>query len=121
MHGSPGAAFVHKPVSLCGSRARRLGCPRKGRGCMGKNQWIAVVLGAIGSVGTTANASLTAIEAPPSGEKNQAQILSHFYGGTFVSDRNDLTNGTLRAVRLDDSGGDSTFAGGPYSVETIAK
>jgi hypothetical protein len=67
------------------------------------------------------NANLTSIQAPPSREQDQAQILGHAYGGTFVSDGNDLTNGAIRAVRLDDATGDQVFAGGTYSVRTLAQ
>ena len=62
-------------------------------------------------------AGLTSISAPPSSEKDQVQILSHTYGGTFVADGNDFTNGAIRAVRLDDSGGDSFFNSGIYSAQ----
>jgi hypothetical protein len=66
-------------------------------------------------------AGLTSISAPPSREKDQAQILSHTYGGTFVADGNDFTNGAIRAVRLDDGGGDSFFNSGIYSANTLAQ
>jgi len=87
---------------------------------MVKSRLIAVVLGALGSV-EAASASLTQIQSPAGKEASQAQILSEFYGGTFVSNGNNFTNGSITAVRLDDSGADSTFKAGTYSVNTIAK
>src|SRR5215467_10189033 len=68
-----------------------------------------------------ASASLTSFQPPPSRESDQAQILSHVYGGTFLEDGNDFTNGAIRAVRLDDTSGDQLFTAGTYSVRTLAK
>ena len=86
-----------------------------------RRKFSAIVLGAAMSVAGASHASLTTIQAPPSREANQAQILSHFYGGTFVASGNDFSNGSLTAVRLNDSGGDTNFTGGDYTVTTIAK
>ena len=83
-----------------------------------RSHWKAVVFGAAISVAGASHASLTTIQSPPSREANQAQILSHFYGGTFVASGNDFTNGSLTAVRL---GKDATFDGGNFAVQTIAK
>jgi len=85
---------------------------------MRKKQWMAMLFSAAGWVVTPAQAGLTPIQSPPPGEKNQAQILSEFYGGKFMSSGNDFTNGSLRAVRLIS---DSTFAAGDYAVKTIAR
>ena len=87
---------------------------------MGMHKWFAVVLGSIGFFGS-AKAGLTSIQSPPHGEANQAQILSHVYGGSFVADGNNFSNGSLKALRLDDSGADSTYAGDQYFVRAIAK
>lgn len=48
--------------------------------------------------------TFTTVNAPPSGEKSQAQLLSQVYGGTWVANGNNYTNGTLTATRLADAG-----------------
>src|SRR3954470_19278443 len=68
-----------------------------------------------------ARASFTPFQSPPSREADQAAILGHAYGGTFTQAGDDFTNGVIRAVRIDDSSGDQLFAGGTYSVRTLAK
>jgi hypothetical protein len=47
----------------------------------------------------------TPISAPPGSEKNHAFILGQIYGGTWVADGLDFTNGTLTAKRVSDGGG----------------
>ncbi len=52
-----------------------------------------------------AKAGYTTINAPnfgKGGEASQAEILSHTYGGTFVADGLNFTNGSKTAVRIDD-------------------
>jgi hypothetical protein len=66
---------------------------------------------------SAANAGFTTI-GPTSnpGEPNQATILSHIYGGTFVADGVNFTNGSLTATRVDDDA-DQSFAG-PITAPT---
>ncbi len=52
-----------------------------------------------------AQAGYTAINAPnygKGGEASQAEILSNTYGGTFVADGLNFTNGAKTAIRIDD-------------------
>jgi hypothetical protein len=85
-----------------------------------KSRWIAVVFGTVGCVSGVAHASFTPIQSPPHGEANQAQILSEVYGGTFSADGHDFTNGSIRAVRIDDAQ-DALVFSGQFFVRAVAK
>jgi len=74
---------------------------------------------AAASFAAAAQAGLTSTKAPPTGEKSLVDILTNVYGGTFTSQGNDFTNGSLTAVRLDDSN-DQTWTSGTYSLRTLA-
>lgn len=66
---------------------------------------VAATLGAGSAV--FAVSSYTPVNAPIyAGEKSVAEILGNVYGGTFTPSGNDLTNGTITAVRVADN--DST-------------
>lgn len=89
----------------------------------GRNTLLQTMIGlsAMALGASAARASFTPFQSPPSGEADQAQILAHAYGGTFMQAGDDFTNGAIRAVRIDDSGSDQLFTGGTYSVRTLAK
>jgi hypothetical protein len=69
---------------------------------------------------TSANAGLTSIKAPKTGEMGIEQILEGTYGGNFTLSGGNLTNGTITAVRVDDDL-DQTFAAGTYDICAKAK
>jgi len=93
---------------------------------MSKKSGFVKVLGAVaaialGVLGTgKAEASFTSIQSPWPGEASQGQILSHTYGGTFVQNGLDYTNGNITAVRVDDAF-DQVFHFDIASIKTIAK
>lgn len=75
---------------------------------MAKQSGFKKFLGVIAAIGLSAlgasqaHAGFTTINAPHPGEKTQAQILSHSYGGNFVADGVNFTNGSTTAYRIDD-------------------
>lgn len=67
-------------------------------------------VGVLSACSGAANAGLTGVFAPPSGEATHAQIFSNVYGGIFAPGPNgapSYTNGSITATRMDDilSGG----------------
>src|SRR5829696_2712749 len=71
-------------------------------------------------VAAPARAGFSSISTPPTREQDQAQILSHAYGGTFTPSGNNFTNGTITAVRVDDSADQTWSDGGTWNVRTLA-
>jgi len=65
-------------------------------------------------------ATLTTVQAPPSGEATHAEILSSIFGGTFAASGDDFTNGVLNAVRVDDDF-DQVWPSNVYSAEAQAR
>lgn len=53
-------------------------------------------------INSAARASLTSV-LDNSNETTISEILANVYGGEFAQDGNDLSNGTVSAVRVDDS------------------
>ncbi len=76
----------------------------------------AVSLSVLGAA--NAQAGFTPVNSPCSGEMSQSQILSHSYGGKFVSKGMNLTNGHITAVRLCDSE-DQKFSFNIASIKTL--
>jgi hypothetical protein len=64
-----------------------------------------VVLGAVVALisVTSVQAGFTSIGSPPSGELNQERILEGIYGGNFVVSGHNFSNGTVSAVRVEDT------------------
>lgn len=62
---------------------------------------------------TSAFADFTTIKAPSSNEAGFNAILSSVYGGSFVKTDYDYSNGTIKAVRVDDAD-DKLFPSGSY-------
>ena len=77
----------------------------------------AVSLGVLAS--SNARAGFTTVNAPWKGEDSQAQILSHAYGGNFQANGLDFTNGTVTAVRQDDTT-NASFHFDISSIKTIS-
>jgi hypothetical protein len=68
-------------------------------------KWIlsAAIAGAIAAVGgANAQAGFTQIGATRKTEATQEQILEHTYGGDFVANGTNFSNGSVTATRLDD-------------------
>lgn len=70
------------------------------------------------AVGTQA-ATVTSIGAPAAGEKNHAQIFGDIFGGVFVQNGNDFSNGVVNMVRVDDDL-DQTYNFGTWSAKAWA-
>jgi hypothetical protein len=67
---------------------------------------LAAVLGACTWGAGRAEAGLSPLGASKTaGEATPEQIFGHAYGGTFVRDGNNFSNGTVTATRIDDDGG----------------
>ena len=76
------------------------------------------VAGAVLAIAGSTQAHFTTINPPAPGEMTQAQILSHTYGGTFTQHGLNMSNGQVKAVRMDDCK-DETFNFDIQSVRTI--
>jgi hypothetical protein len=85
------------------------------------------------ATGRNAQAGFSPVNAPSSAnEMGHAEILSHTYGGAFVANGVDFTNGSITAHRLDDgnasdmnmavgAGTDQCWANGAFSVRAVAR
>lgn len=58
---------------------------------------------ALALVTNSAEAASTTVNPPQYGEASHADIFSQVYGGTFVADGLNFTNGTITAKRVDDN------------------
>jgi hypothetical protein len=68
---------------------------------------------------TPAIAGFTNVGDPYPGEKSHAEIFGLVYGGTFVADGNNFSNGSLTAERVDDAD-DILFAASGPTVDSRA-
>ncbi len=68
---------------------------------------------------TSAQAATTSVNPPPSDEDSHAQIMDHFYGGSFEHHSPSLSNGSITAQRVDDDN-DQVLSPGVYKVEAMA-
>jgi len=86
-------------------------------------KWIlsATIVGAVAAFGAVdAHAGFTEIGKGRKAEANQEQILEHTYGGDFVANGANFSNGTVTATRLDD-GNDSVWSSTQVSsARTVA-
>jgi len=78
---------------------------------------VAMGLGAF--TAASAQAGFSTVNAPWPGEDSQSQILSHAYGGSFTSNGLNFTNGSVTAIRQDDSA-NATFHFDIASIKTIS-
>src|SRR4051794_22596079 len=76
---------------------------------------------ALGGVSQSqARGALTELRSTPHAtEQNQAQILSHTFGGSFSASGSGFTNGAITATRVDDLH-DVAWAGGKLTLTPIA-
>jgi len=77
----------------------------------------ALSLGVLGAA--KVQAGYTTVNAPWKGEDSQSDILSHAYGGSFVQNGLNFSNGSVSAIRQDDSA-NAVFHFDIASITTIS-
>ena len=70
---------------------------------IGRGPAAAVVLGGCLAASVPAMAGFTTVNALPPGEKSIKEILDHVYGGSFVANGVNYSNGPLTASRINDT------------------
>lgn len=70
---------------------------------IGRRPAAAVVLGACVAASAPALAGFTTVNGPAPGEKSIKEILDHVYGGNFIANGVNFSNGPLQATRINDT------------------